>query len=411
MAVVVAETLDQAEHAASLIKVEYETERFRSSFERQKAAAVVPPDVQGQPSKLKKGDAEKVLTEAEYKVDNVYRTPRQNHAAIEPHVTLAVWDDDGERLTVFEPTQGICGNRASFEEVFGLGEGNARVISPFVGGGFGSKAVFWWITVLCAAAAKVVGRPLKSALSRAGVFRTVGGRTLSEQRVALAADSDGKLRALVHDGLTATNEQSAFQAEPFSHSTRHLYAAENYFIGQKIINLDQLANTFMRAPGDAVETFALESAMDELAYELKIDPIHLRRINEPEKDPTTEHEFSMRNLSEAYRHGAEKFGWQWNAPRSQRGKWLIGQGAATAFYPYFRLPGTARVRISADGTATVSAAAQEMGMGTATVQIQHAAERLGLPIDRVAYQTESVPFSARKTILSKFVTMKKSLLT
>ena len=144
----------------------------------------------------------------------------------------------------------------------------------------------------------------------------------------------------------------------------------------------------MRAPGESIGTFALESAIDELAYKLKIDPIELRRINEPEKDPTTDREFSSRNLTEAYKRGADKFGWsgRYSEPRSQRdGKWLIGQGVATAYYPVYRFPATARVRISADGTAIVQAAANEMGMGTATVQLQHAAERLGLPINKVSF--------------------------
>ena len=153
--------------------------------------------------------------------------------------------------------------------------------------------------------------------------------------------------------------------------------------------LDTVANTWMRAPGESIGTFALESAMDELAHELRMDPIELRRINEPEKDPTKDTEFSSRHLTEAYRRGAEKFGWHARnpEPRSQRdGKWLVGQGVATAYYPYLRFPAKARVRICADGSAIVQAPASEMGMGTATVQIQHAADRLGLPLHRVTFQ-------------------------
>lgn len=385
VAVVVAETQEQAEQAAQLVAVEYETEDFDVSFDQLKANAETPPNVMGEPPEVKIGDAEDALEKASVKIDNIYRTPRHNHNAIEPHATIAVWGDD-ETLTIFEPSQMVYAIKNTFVKMFDLAEDKVRVIAPFVGGGFGGKGGMWWNTALCVAAAKAVNRPVKLALSREGVFRVVGGRTPSEQRVALGARHDGKLSAFIHSGITATTTHNNF-AEQFSFPARHLYAAENVFIGQKVVFLDTVSNTFMRAPGESIGTFALESAIDELAFELKIDPIELRRINEPEKDPTKNTEFSMRNLKEAYRRGAEKFAWKQSAPRSQRdGKWLVGQGVATAYYPFYRFPGLARVRISADGTATVQAAAHEMGMGTATVQIQHAAERLGLPIDKVSFQ-------------------------
>lgn len=386
IAVVVAETQDQAEHAASLIKVEYETEKYEVSFDALKSEAETPPNVMGEPTEVKVGDAEKKLSEAEFKVDNLYRTPRYNHNAIEPHPTIAVWGEDGG-LTVFEASQYVYGVKNTLAEVFDIDAEKVRAISPFVGGGFGGKGSVWNHCILCAAAAKVVARPVKLVLSREGVFRNVGGRTLSEQRVALGANKDGKFTSLIQSGTTATAEHSAFKAEQFTFPARHLYASENFYIGQKIVNLDTVANSFMRAPGESIGTFALESAIDELAYELKIDPIELRKINEPEKDPTKGTEFSHRALTEAYERGAEKFGWKRSEPRSQKDdKWLVGQGVATAYYPFFRMPASARVRISSDGTAVISAAAHEMGMGTATVQIQHAAERLGLPIDKVSFE-------------------------
>ncbi|MBV9769759.1 MAG: xanthine dehydrogenase family protein molybdopterin-binding subunit, partial [Bryobacterales bacterium] len=257
----------------------------------------------------------------------------------------------------------------------------------FVGGGFGGK-IGWSNTPLCVAAAHAVNRPVKLALSREGVFRMVGGRTISEQEVALGARKDGKLTALIHTGLTATTTSGRY-AEQCTFPPRHLYASPNLFVGQKIVYLDTVANTWMRAPGESIGTFALESAMDELAHELKMDPIELRRINEPEKDPTKDIEFSSRHLMEAYRRGAEKFGWQRRnpEPRSQRdGKWLIGQGVATAYYPFMRFPAKVRIQICADGSAIVQAPGSEMGMGLATTQIQHAADRLALPLDRVTFQ-------------------------
>ena len=386
VAVVVAETLDQAEYAASLVRVEYEAETPTVSFDDLKAEAVAPSDILGEPPEVKIGDADKGLAEAEVTVDNIYRTPRYNHNAIEPHATIAAWNDDGS-LTVFDSTQSVNEYKKTLAEIFSLKPEAVQVIAPFVGGGFGGKAGMWNNTVLCAATAKVANRPVKLALSREGVFRVVGGRTASEQRVALGTNEAGKLIALIHTGVTATTTHGRY-AEQCTFPPRHLYASDNIFVGQKVINLDTVANTWMRAPGESIGTFALESAIDELAYELKVDPIELRRINEPEKDPTKGTEFSIRNLIEAYRRGADKFGWgeRNREPRSQRdGKWLIGQGVATAYYPVYRFPASARVRISADGTAVVQAAANEMGMGTATVQIQHAAERLGLPIDKVAF--------------------------
>jgi xanthine dehydrogenase YagR molybdenum-binding subunit len=387
LAVVVAETLEQAEYGASLVRIEYEADPAQVSFDDLKATATPPPNILGEPAELTIGDADASLAAAELTVDNVYRTPWYHHNAIEPHATTAAWNDDGT-LIVFESTQTVSGNKYSLGEVFALKPEAVQVVALFVGGGFGGKAGLWQNTILCVAAAKVTRRPVRLALSREDVFRMIGGRTIAEQRVALGARADGHLAALIHTGTTATATHARY-AEQCTFPPRHLYASDSIHVGQKVVNLDTVANTWMRAPGESIGTFALESAIDELAYRLDIDPIELRRINEPAKDPTKDIDFSNRNLIEAYRRGAAQFGWSRRSPepRSQRdGRWLIGQGVATAYYPVYRFPATARVRLSADGTAVVKAAANEMGMGTATVQIQHAAERLGLPLDKVSFQ-------------------------
>ena len=384
VAVVVAETLERAEHAASLVSVEYDAETPEVSFEGAKAKAVVPKDVLGEPSEIKIGDAEKAFAEAEKRVGNIYRAPRYNHNAIEPHATTAVWNEDGT-LLVFDATQSVNLTAHTLAYVFDLKTEDVRVVAPFLGGGFGGK-IGWSNTPLCVAAAKVVNRPVKLALTREDVFRVVGGRTISEQYVALGAQNDGKLTALIHTGLTATTLGGRY-AEQCTFPPRHLYASPNLYVGQKIVYLDTVANTWMRAPGESIGTFALESAIDELAYELQMDPIQVRRINEPRKDPTKDTPFSSRHLTEAYRLGAEKFGWNFRKPRSQRqGKWLVGQGVATAYFPFLRFPAKVRVRLCADGSAVVQAPASDMGMGTATAQIQHAADRLGLPMHRVNFQ-------------------------
>ena len=385
VAVVVAGTQEQAEHAASLVEVAYRSQDAAVSFDNLKAGAGTPETILGEPPEIEIGNAEFALGDAEVSVDRVYRTPRHNHGAIEPHATIAAWDDDGN-LTAFDSTQSLHDVKNTLAKVFGVAPGKVRVIAPYVGGAFGGKLMMWNNTVLCAAAAKAVGRPVKLVLSREDVFRVVGGRTLTEQRVALGAHRDGRLAVLIHTGTTAVVADNAFP-EQFSFPARHLYAADNFYIGQKTVNLDTVANTAMRAPGEAPGSFALESAIDELAHALDMDPVELRVANEPDKDPTSGAKFSMRNLLEAHRRGAARFGWKRREPRSRRdGEWLVGQGMASCFYPHFQLPSAARVRVFANGTALVQAALQEMGVGAATVQIQHAAHRLGLPVDSVSVE-------------------------
>ncbi len=384
VALVLADTQEQADHAASLVCVDYASERADLSFEEAKPNA--PDDILGEPTEVRIGDAEGALAKADVVVDQTYVTPRHSHAAIEPHGVTVAWDDD--MLTVHDMTQMLGNTRYTIAKAFGIAEDKIRVLSPFVGGGFGSKAV-WSHHLLGIAAAKLAGRPVRLVLSREGVFRATGGRTTTRQRVALGARTDGTLAALIHTGTAAMSHNNTWP-EQFTFPARHLYTADTMLIGQQVVELNMVANTSMRAPGESIGTFALESAIDELAEKIAIDPIALRARLEPDQDPTTGRPFSSRNVVEAYRQGAERFGWDPNrpAPRSRRdGEWWIGQGVATAFYPYYRLPGgTASIRLTADGRAVARMASHEMGMGTATVQAQHLAERLGLPIDRVDFE-------------------------
>jgi xanthine dehydrogenase YagR molybdenum-binding subunit len=386
VALVVARTQEQADYAASLVRLTYRPEKADISFEENRPKAKPPKDVLGEPAKVAIGDAEVALAKAPLRIDHTYRTPRYNHCAIEPHAVTVSWD--GDALTVHDSTQMVHLTRSSLAQVFGLPEENVRVLSPFVGGGFGNKAL-WNHHVLAAAAARQLGKPVRLALSREGVFRITGGRTTTEQRVALGAREDGKLTSLIHTGIAAMTTHNDCP-EQFTFPARHLYAAESCLISQEIIEIDMVANTFMRAPGESIGTFALESALDELAVELHLDPIELRRRIEPKRDPTTGLAFSQRSLVEAYERGAQQFDWakRSSTPRSQRdGDWLIGHGVATAIYPYYRMPGgAAKIRLTADGRAFVQMGSHEMGMGTATVQAQVAAEKLGLPVDRVTFE-------------------------
>jgi xanthine dehydrogenase YagR molybdenum-binding subunit len=388
VAVIVAETLEQAEHAATLVVVEYEEQAAKLSLQLEKPHAVVPANILGEPAELKEGDAENTLAVARYKTDHVYTTPPFNHNAIEPHATLAHWADNEKTLTVYDATQYVIGIQEMLAEQFFLAKENVRVIGSFVGGGFGGKGNAWAHVSLAVAAAKVAKRPVKLALSRKGVHLAVGGRTPTEQRVALAANDTGDLTALIHTGFTRTTVHNNF-AEQFTFPARHLYKSANLWLKQEIIHLDVVPNTFMRAPGESVGTFALESAIDELAHEMKMDPIALRARNEPDKDPVKGLPFSMRNLTEAYRTGAEMFGWSKRqaVPRATRnGRSLVGYGVATAFYPAYQFPAAARVEIRADGTVLAQSAMHEMGMGSATAQAQNLADELGLPFDKVRFE-------------------------
>ncbi|HEY1986062.1 MAG TPA: xanthine dehydrogenase family protein molybdopterin-binding subunit [Terracidiphilus sp.] len=386
VAVVVADTHERAQHAASLIRVTYTEAAGANSFEESIPSAHKPKQILGEEPEVIKGDVDAALGAAQYKVDLNFVTPPYNHNAIEPHACIAIWEGD-DKVTLYDASQFTAGTANSIAKMFGLKRESVRVLSPFVGGGFGGKGGIWAHNQLCVLAARTTGRPVRLALSREGVFRIVGGRTPSQQQVAIGADADGKFTAFIHEGVTSQSPDNDLP-EQFSFPARHLYAMPAYRIGQRVCEVNRVANTFMRAPGESIGTFAIESAIDALAYELQIDPIELRMRNEPETDPVSGHPFSSRHVREAYRMGAEKFGWSSRpaAVRSQRdGAWLVGQGVATGTYPVYRMVTSARVRINADGTAVVQTSAQEMGMGTATVQTQHAAERLGIAMEKIRF--------------------------
>ncbi|HEY1777457.1 MAG TPA: xanthine dehydrogenase family protein molybdopterin-binding subunit [Solirubrobacteraceae bacterium] len=382
IALVLAETQEQADHAASLIEAAYESSAPRT-FEEAKTHPRAPDSLVGQPVQVTIGDAEAALVDARHSVDLAYTTPRHNHNAIEPHALTLTWD--GDDLIVHDASQGVTLHAWTLAQVFGIDESQVHVTSPYVGGGFGGKTL-WSHHLLAAAASKLAGRPVRLTLSREGVYRLVGGRTNTEQRVAIGADDDGRFTALIHTGISAMTTHNAL-AEQFTFPARHMYATETLKTDQEVADLDMLANSFMRAPGESVGTFALESAIDELAVELDVDPIELRIRNEPEVDPSSGLPFSARHLVEAWRAGAERFGWERrSAPGARReGEWLLGSGCASATYPYLRIPGAAaRITLEKTGHARVEVPAADMGMGTSTTQTIVTAERLALPLERVS---------------------------
>jgi xanthine dehydrogenase YagR molybdenum-binding subunit len=385
VAVVLAESQEQADYAKSLIRVAYDTEPSVTAFETAKGDSE-PGVFQGEPLLLEIGDAEAALAAAPHKVDVVYRTPRHSHNPIELHAATIAWD--GSQLIVHDASQCVTHVAWSLAQVFDIKEDQVHVTSPFVGGGFGSKTL-WQHQILAAAAAKLAERPVRLMLSREGVYRIVGGRTLTEQRMAIGAQRDGRFDALIQTGVVAMGRHNNMP-EPFILPAKSGYKSGSFKLDVETAKMDMLANTFMRAPGESVGTFALESAIDELAADLVMDPIELRIRNEPEKDPTSGVPFSSRHIVEAYVAGADKFGWDQRRAKPgthREGEWLVGMGCATATYPYYRMPGgAARITLTKRGRAIVQIAAHEMGMGTSTTQTMVTADRLGLALQCVAVE-------------------------
>ncbi|WP_406674042.1 xanthine dehydrogenase family protein molybdopterin-binding subunit [Nonomuraea sp. N2-4H] len=393
VAVVVAETPETARYAAGLVKVTYQELPSVVDFAAELPNAVPLKNSMIMEHNAEKGDAESALAAAPVSVDLTFTTPPLNHNAIEPHTTTAVWD--GDKLTVHEPSQCIAFLRKHLAKRFGVPEPDIRVLSPYVGGGFGGKGSVWPGTLLAVLAARATGRPVRLVLTREGVYRTVGGRTPSTQRVALGADEQGRLTALIHTSVARTSRIGG-APEPITSASRHLYAAPNILLRESGITLDLLSPTFMRAPGEAIGTFALESAVDELAWKLGMDPIELRLANLPERDPVGGQQLTRRTLRQAYTKGAELFGWRRRDPRAgamRDGRLLVGMGVATAYHPAMILPASVTVRLHADGTVVVRCGMQEMGMGAATAQAQIAADELGVPLEsvRVEYGDSDLP--------------------
>jgi xanthine dehydrogenase YagR molybdenum-binding subunit len=384
VALVLAESQEEADHAQSLVRLVYEPGDGITSLQDAKAKGTEPGAFMGEPLHLDVHDAEAKLAAAPYRVDARYTTPRHNHNPIELHAVTLFWD--GDSLRVHDATQAVDHAAWTLAQVFGVEEAQVHVTSPYVGGGFGSKTL-WQHHILAAAAAKLVQRPVRLTVSREGVFRIVGGRTITEQRVAIGAQTDGSFDAIIHTGLVAMTPHNNMP-EPFILPTLSAYASRSFLLDVQTVKLNMTANTFMRAPGEAVGTFALECAVDELAHAMGIDPVELRIRNEPEKDPVSGLPFSSRNVVDAWRQGAERFGWSRRQPPGSRrkGGWMVGMGCATATYPYHRMPGgAARITLTGDGRAVVSISAHEMGMGTSTAHTQVAAERLGLSMEQVTF--------------------------
>ena len=375
---VVAETLEEAEHAARLLRITYAPGEAAVTLEQGADRAEAPEERLGAPIQFAKGDAEAALADAPVTVDQTYELAAEHHHPMETHATVARWD--GDQLTVWDATQGVIGTRNTLAQSLGVPVSSVRVICPYVGGGFGSKGPVWPHVTLTAAAARAVGRPVKHVLTRQDMTVGTGHRPENTQRVRLGADERGRLVALSHQSRAQTAVSGPY-IEPCASVSAASYAAPAIRIRNEVVPLDRPPPCFMRGPGEQPGSFALESAMDELAAALAMDPIDLRLRNQPDAHPISGKPWSLRRTRDCFERGAEMIGWasRGERPRSVReGDWLIGYGCAQAVFPGYRWGGSANVRMDFDGSLTVTAATQDIGTGTYTILAQAAAETLGL---------------------------------
>ncbi|HZC36524.1 MAG TPA: xanthine dehydrogenase family protein molybdopterin-binding subunit, partial [Chthoniobacterales bacterium] len=386
---VVAESFEQARDAAALVKAVYEPRPALVTLESGLAKAYQPQFVDELPatwSLLEPGvsSIDDTLRQAEVSIAQEYTSPIQHHNPMEPHATVAIWE--GDRLTSYDATQWPGGHQRNLAAVLGIDDDHVRVICPFVGGAFGCKGSMWMHSPLTAAAARVLNRPVKTILTREQMYTSVGHRPTLLQRIELGATREGMLRAVKHEVFSSTATKKEFIEAAAHRTSRYLYKSQNIFISQHLVPLDIAPGTFMRAPGETPGMYALESAMDELAVKLGIDPVELRIKNYAETYPERNVPFSSKHLLECYQRGAEKFGWAKRNPNpraSRDGDWWVGQGMATALYPAYRQEASAKIRLQADGYVTVSSATQDLGTGMYTVLAIVGAQSLDLPYERV----------------------------
>ena len=384
IALVIAGTQDQATYAGTRIRVEYDARRPAVFGPQATKKAVDPPQFLW-PVASSVGDADKAVAAAAVKIEQTYTTSDRHHNQMEPHATVAAWDADGA-LTLYETTQHIFGTRELLSIVLGIPEEKIHVVSHFVGGGFGGKAYVWPHTLLAALAAKVLNRPVRLQLTRAQMYSMVGHQPATIQTIALGAGSDGKLTGIRHDTISPTPIFDSY-IEYAGLVSRSLWAASGGIAtNHKVVHVHRNTPTAMRSPHEALGHFALESAMDELAYATGVDPVALRLRNDTQIDPQSGRPFSTRGMRTCLTAGAARFGWDKRTlePRSMRdGRYLIGQGMAGAIYTHWRWPAKARVTLKRDGSVLVETGTHELGAGTYTVMQQVAADTLGLAPEKV----------------------------
>jgi xanthine dehydrogenase YagR molybdenum-binding subunit len=390
VAVVVADTLERAEHAATLVRIDYDAPAPVTLLDEIRDEAFEPQRIFGGllPGRSARGDIETGLRDAEVRVEAVYEFAANHHNPIEPSTTTAAWDETG-RLTLYDSIQGPTSTQLTVAELLGLPPAQIRVVSNYVGGSFGCKAMVWPHAALAAMAARQVGRPVRLALTREQMFTSCGYREQQEQHLTLGARADGTLLAVRHHKFSMTSHFDDW-AEPSLQSPAVLYGYPHYEGVYRLGRGNVNTPTFTRAPGEATGMFAMESAMDELAERVGVDPVELRLRNCSDTDPATGYPWSSSGLRECLERGADLFGWAGRDPRPRQrreGNWLLGTGMAVAAYPHAQPvnPQRARARIYGDGSVIVEAGVSEFGTGVAAAMTLVAADGLGVAVDQVRF--------------------------
>jgi xanthine dehydrogenase YagR molybdenum-binding subunit len=389
IAVVIAKTLEAATEGAALLAPRYEAEPPRIGLDGNDS--FIPPAIgPGYPTELRHGDVEAGLAAAEHRIEAIYETPAQYHNAMEPHAIVAAWD--GDRLLVDTPSQGLAWAQARIAGLFGIPPENILIRSPFLGGGFGSKGMISGPQILGILAARLVGRPVKLVLRREQMYGPVGHRAPTCQTLRLGADRQGALTAIHHHMRTATSSFDDF-FEPSVQVSHTLYASPAIVTTAEAVRLDTGTPIFMRAPGEASGSIALESAIDEMAQAAGIDPLEFRLRNYAEVEPMSGKPFSSKALRECYAQGAARFGWAGRplAARQMRDEngLLVGWGLGTAVFPVVMFQGQARAVLRRDGTGLVEVGAHDMGQGAWTALAQIAADSLSLELDQLEFRSGS----------------------
>jgi len=382
VALVVAETFEQARAAAGLVKVKYVKEKGAYDLAAAKGSAKVPK-TEDDPPETKAGAFTTAFDSAPVKLDATYTTPDQSHAMMEPHASIASWE--GDKVTIWTSNQMIAWSVADMAKTLNLPKENVRLISPYIGGGFGGKLFIRSEAVLAALGAKAARRPVKVALQRALMMNNTTHRPATIQRIRIGATREGRITAIAHESWSGDLPDG--KPETAVNQTRLLYAGANRMTKLRLAVLDLPEGNAMRAPGEAPGMMALEIAIDELAEKLKMDPVMLRIVNDTTVDPEKrERKFSQRRYVECMRTGMERFGWNQRKAQPAQvrdGRWLVGMGVASAFRNNIVTKSAARVRLGQDGIVTVETDMTDIGTGSYTIIAQTAAEMMGVPLDKV----------------------------
>jgi xanthine dehydrogenase YagR molybdenum-binding subunit len=376
VALAVAETFEQAQAAAAAVKVVYREEKPEVSDHLEPEGEMKTGSTRGDP------DAASAI--APVKIDETYVTPVETHNPIELHASVSIWD--GSKFTLYETTQAVVNHRAVLAQMLGVPKENVQIISRFLGSGFGGKLFPWPHSALAAAASRKLNRPVKLVVSRAMMFSNVGHRPQTQQRVRLAATPDGKLVSLQHDYINHTSILDDYE-ENCAEATPYLYSVPSLTVSSGLARRNVGTPTSMRGPGAVPGLFATESAMNELATKLNIDPVELRLLNEPQKDESNGLPFSSRHLQECLKTGAERFGWSKRKPdigSMQEGDLILGWGMAACSWIAERFPCEANVELRSDGIVRVACATQDIGTGTYTILAQIVGAKTGVPLDRIS---------------------------